>query len=531
MPGKRGKLMVGLVAAFAVILTAAVRISLSEPERRGKEPDKGLGEMLAEANQGTFQEGGKTEEGAITLKWAFAGGMPPEPYEEALNEALKKKGLPWRVAFTELDELMTNGLANPLSYKRQLEQENYDIVSCCDYGHFFLYGILAREGLLEPLDLRMEETEEGGRLKAAYPEVVWDAVQVDGAVYGIPSLSAFVNGSGYYLAINEEIAEKYQLDFEKLTPESLDAMLRTVTEKERAAGNVNFYGGYFPVWNGNSQKTLLPFLQICPGDGKPKVENLLENEEYLENRKRRLDLLCEGYLFREEDEGLIKRGDFLMLAIYSYCEEAALQKAYGRWEIPESLRLKVLEFSGQDDVFYGGGGKTGIWAAGGRKEEAFSLLAAVFSDAELSNAMAYGTRGKDYQVKDGKATRDIVPAWEDYAGNLLLVLPGKSDPADRAERLHAILEEKKPGAILRYEFDPQQVLEEWLKLWELYEENWSELCHCEKEERKKLAESGQPETCACNQNWEEELEKFKKAVKEAGIDQVMEYMEGLIRQE
>ncbi len=526
--------LAAVLAAAAVFLTLAIRFSIAGQEAEKEEQAKGLGEMLAEADrEREEQEEEAEEEGVVTLRWAFTEvgqHTSVKPYETALNQVLKKKGLPWRVSFSGLECSEDNSLAGPLAQRRQMKEENYDIVSCLDSGYYLLYGMLAREGLLEPLDLRMEGTEEGGRLKEVYPETVWDAVRVKGRIYGIPTISSRLNGLGYYLVVNEELAEKYQISLEDFTAEELEQAFRTVTDGEWAAGNTAFCGGEFPDWNVDSQKTLMPFIRISLEGGEARPVNVLEDEAYLKFRKQTLDLLCEGYLFRGDScrktEKEIQKGRFFAMPAYGYSAQAVLRRFRHDWKIGETVRLKILEFPKQNEVYYDGSGKAGIWAGSEQKEEAFALLAAIYSDAELSDALAYGLPGRDYQTEDGKVISDPNNIWEGYWGNSLLTRSGWWDSDKKEEELGDALASRKESALSRFDFDPQKVLYEWQELWRIYE-GWEELCHCRKEDRPLTG----PETCDCNKTWEQDLEAVRKAVKDAGIDRVMEYMEEILREQ
>lgn len=528
---KRGIRMVSFLVAAAILLMAVIRIVLTRQDEKKEEQKRDLGEMLAAANKTQEEETEEEEEGVVTLCWAFTEveAVSLEPYETALNDVLKKRGLPWRVSFDKLKDSATNGLEGPVSERRQLSQNEYDIVSCLDFGDFLLYGMLAREGLLEPLNTRMEGTEEGKRLKDAYPQIAWDAVSVGGNIYGIPTI---FDTQKAYVILNGKMTEKYGIRPEEISGDNLAETLKFVTDREWEAGNTGFRGGEVLYWyNGGAQQTLSQFIQVSFSDGEPKVENVLENEGRLEERRGHVELLSDGYLFRGEweEEKIVQSGNFFSLEVYSYCEEAAVKACRDRWKIPETVPLKAVEVSGQDTTFYGGAGKTGIWAAGEQKEEAFALLAAIYSDAELSNALTYGTFGRDYRIEDGIASVSRNQLWESYGGNALLTYPARGDSKDKRERLWEAIEAKRPETVPRFEFDPQKIIVEWTNLRQVEGEYWEDLCHCSREEMiEREKETGRRGVCGCMETWEEDVEKVRKAALDAGIDRVIEYMEELI---
>lgn len=532
---KRGMWLMGILLLAAVLLTVGIRLSLGGKEAKKEVERRSLGERLAEADQWRKQsaEGTETkepEEGVTVFKWAFTeiGQESVEPYETALNAALEEKGLSWRVSFTGMEGPKTNGMANPLFYKDQVEEGDYDIISCMDTGYVSLYGMLAREGFLEPLDFG---TEEGRKLEEAYPECMWESVEVNGSPCGIPSVVKTTNA---YLIFREDLAEKYQISMENLTPEGLEAALRKVTEGEWAEGNGAFSGGQFPIWEWGIEQTALPFIRVVFADGKPKLENILWDEEYLREKKRRLDLLSEGYLLRAgtQEENTLKNGDFFMTFSYSYSEEAVLESFREDWKPSAELSLAAVELPEEARICYSSSGKTGILTGGEKKEEAFALLAAVYSDADLSNALSYGSPGIDYQVKDGRAVGEEGRYWRlFYGGNEFLTLPERGDSKDKRERLWEAVRQERAPSLRQYEVDPQELLGPWVALEEIYLEDWEELCQCQANgDERGGGGSARPETCDCNKSWEEKLEKTRQEAEEAGIDRVMEYMAGMIRE-
>ena len=93
------------------------------------------------------------------------------------------------------------------------------------------------------------------------------------------------------------------------------------------------------------------------------------------------------------------------------------------------------------------------------------------------------------------------------------------------------MRQERAPSLRQYEVDPQELLGPWVALEEIYLEDWEELCQCQANgDERGGGGSARPGTCDCNKSWEEKLEKTRQEAEEAGIDRVMEYMAGMIRE-
>ena len=72
-------------------------------------------------------------------------------------------------------------------------------------------------------------------------------------------------------------------------------------------------------------------------------------------------------------------------------------------------------------------------------------VAAIYSDAELSNALVYGKEGESYQIEDGLAVRPgeygIVGGEQQISfGNPFLTMPSDKDSPNKKEELWSLVE-------------------------------------------------------------------------------------------
>ena len=97
-----------------------------------------------------------------------------------------------------------------------------------------------------------------------------------------------------------------------------------------------------------------------------------------------------------------------------------------------------------DNVFSRWGYVTGIAAGSRHKTEAAEFLSAVYTDRELSDALAYGKEQVDYQKGSGKAEPydygQVPFTNRQWFGNNLILTPSGVDSENREEELRNIYE-------------------------------------------------------------------------------------------
>ena len=100
----------------------------------------------------------------------------------------------------------------------------------------------------------------------------------------------------------------------------------------------------------------------------------------------------------------------------------------------------------------------GIGAESAHQEEAIAAVAAIYSDAELSNALVYGKEGESYQIENGLAVRPgeygIVGGEQQMSfGNPFLTMPSDKDSPNKKEELWNLIEEAQPSELAGFTFD------------------------------------------------------------------------------
>ena len=217
------------------------------------------------------------------LRWAMFGSFQDmTKCQKAVNEKLQEKGIDCEIEFVNVPSEYDGDYGEYLKpYWSALEEGGYDIVGMLEtWSYLDMYQTAIDRGLLLPLDPMLEERETGKKLRGAYPENMWEAMKLGGSIYGVatPGLEFHC-----YLVFNQEYAEKYHLDPDKVSEDNLEDYLRTAMEGERAEGNDGFvpikYLPYLPVEGYES--SLCSFIEFDVSGEKPAAKNILYEEAYL----------------------------------------------------------------------------------------------------------------------------------------------------------------------------------------------------------------------------------------------------------
>ncbi|MBQ6550792.1 MAG: hypothetical protein IJL78_05245 [Lachnospiraceae bacterium] len=260
-------------------------------------------------------------------------------------------------------------------------------------------------GMCEPLDPYLD-SEAGERLKNMHSDVVWTSVSDDGTVYGVPCNGYPFVQSSYAVNVNMELAEKYGISVDRLFSDTvyLWECAETVARKEKELGNNGFRSVLWLTDTNDLLDYLVPddiivwkaepLLGFRVDDGKVQTVNLLEDERISAavsafSRFRKSDRLLIEYPGTDNGkaDGLIDSGQYFV----AFTDRDV--------ELPGAVthknRLRLQNREGSVNCI-------ASWRDEEHKQAAFRLLAAVQTDPELSNLLAYGVTEKDYTVENGK---------------------------------------------------------------------------------------------------------------------------------
>lgn len=391
------------------------------------------------------KDGDKTE-----LTWvmpAMWNQKQQEGREDALNAALEEKGYPYHIT---LDVISPEAYFQTcLSYAE--ERKPVDLMF---YGsalsdeiialHHFYYS-----GLVLPLQSYLE-TDTGYQLKEIYPQIIWDASQINGDVFGIPS--PFVPPAAPITILwDRTLAEKYDVHPENWTdlPHHYEDEIQKVASGEAKSSD------FYAISNARSLEYVFPthtriisnapfYIDETAEDltvlHRAEIPELPDITRFLDNLEKK------GYL--SDTLGGKNTRYFLYVLTYRSSEQE-LERRFGpdfadRYGV---IRIGEPRLTRANMGFF-----TSIASWSSHPDEAFQLLAAVYTDPELSNLLAWGIPNTDYTVEDGRAVSNTGFS-ETVGGNLWITYPGSIDVLDKKAVFEEAYTHAVPSKILTFCYD------------------------------------------------------------------------------
>lgn len=341
------------------------------------------------------------------LTWMAPRGVPnsDDDIYIAFNNLLDRKGYDFYVNFytpgNDSEEYVK------LIHKAAASGQEIDIFST-GYGYCAgMYAGMALDGLCQELNVYMEDAE-GRAFYDTKDELVWEGVSVEGKIYGVSGHPKVATLGKQYYYVNPEIAEKYEIDCERLFEDTsyfYDSIF-AVEEGERADGEFEPYikqsnllfdypEDMIEVWE--------PIALRRDSEGSYRAVNIYEDE-----RIRRAIIACHelrkrGHTVQVYSQAQIEAGKYFIVVSGQPLE---CDNAVGFIRPP---------YAGNQE-----GAITCIASWSENKEAAFELLCAVHTDRELSEMLAFGIEGINYRVEGDKILKsDVAYAGNYYAASLL----------------------------------------------------------------------------------------------------------------
>ena len=383
------------------------------------------------------------------LTWCVYDCEQPEEWQENVNELLKKKGLAYRINVYNVSSLGTDFGTELFDYEAYMRfyfdkagQETMDLIGMPSLvGYMDFYEEAVRSGLLEPLDSYLESDQEFSEI---YPERIWNVMRVNGTVYGL--LNTWENFKQYYV-FNENYLDKYDITVEDhMEMENICDLIQFIKEKETENGEKAFRATetWRPFRVPGYEDTVCSLISIDTRGESLQAVNTLDIPEVQKNMEMLSKLFQEECISVGESEDFYEKGQFLLIREYSYSAESAELRVKQGYCSGAEIPLKAVACPEGDNVFSRWGYVTGIAAGSRYKAEAAEFLSAVYTDRELSDALAYGKEQVDYQRESGKAELydygQVPFTNRQWFGNNLILTPSGVDSENREEELRNIYE-------------------------------------------------------------------------------------------
>lgn len=309
--------------------------------------------------------------------------------------------------------------------------------------HKYIYN-----GIFEPLN-KYFETDLGKKLYEIMPAEHWQALTVDGNIYGIDgSMHTLSDDYGYY--VNSKLAEKYGFNIAAPIEDQLD-----ILEKVKANENCDVFVSYNDF---NIASYIVDIKEITSAvyfdESEMTAKCILDNPEFMDKLRFMYDLKQKGYLV---DPDLPVSDTFFILRT----NFAGGKEHYRNIETVDitynNHPVNAIPVFADDTSVRSSYMATGISSSSEYKNQAFELLALTQTDPYLNNLLTYGKKEEDFKLSDGIVDTIINPVSIDRFPNKMICYPTASD-AITPEEYQAIYKSANRSETLGFAFDGRDVI-------------------------------------------------------------------------
>lgn len=314
----------------------------------------------------------KVNDEKIVLNWYLYDNV--QTHGAYLNKVLEEKGYPYEINFVSEDD----------------EQVDLLEVGMYEWEKSYDTNLEAKEGKLLALDSFLER-EEGKALRDCFPDTVWNAYKIDGITYTIPSVGYVPFKTAYIW--DTALAEKYDIH-----PETWDEKLWEHMDELKK------------VSEGESGRILALDTNLCcmgKGDGYTEALGLYYPFVYDEINGGNLKFLYETEYFKENMEGYRKlyetgicKEDYDGSDVFMYVDSAFISEAATETVDPEFWKSHAYKVISQEYLWELTitAREVGVSSKSTRQEEALMFMTLLYTDPDLSNALAWGKLGSDFEL-------------------------------------------------------------------------------------------------------------------------------------
>lgn len=409
---------------------------------------------------------------AYHLKW-FAPGTKTQDHDMVFEEI--SKHTKEKINATIYQQLIPMAEYAETIQRLMFAAEPMDIVFAPNFPNFVSDNVyLELDGLLE---------EHGKDILGVLPEYVWEAVSVNGKIYGVPPLKDWaVHDVFQYF---DGLVEKYNMDFSTVKElKDIEPMLQTIKDNEPGVIPLGVLG------RGDGLSVFLPVERIPDSviggfmtDDYDTVVNFYETEEFKEYFHLMRDWNNKGFFRSDAVTGrtvtdLINAHKiFLLTSEYvPYFElERHLVEEEGWYTIFDGRLTKpVIRTKGISVT------TTCITEVSENPVRAMEFINMMYKDEKLMNMLIYGIEGKHW-FPDGEKHISLpegVPSVSknDYKntashqGNRYLLRIEPNVPGDIWEKYQEFTDTAEVSPALGFNFDKANVMNEITALNNVYQE-------------------------------------------------------------
>lgn len=397
----------------------------------------------------------------VNLKWVTVGtGMPAnyDSWAAKVNEYLGEKigvniemeVVPWGDWDARRSVIVNTG-------------GDYDIV----FGNMNVYANDVKLGAYLDLSEYLKNTPE---LYNSMPEEYWDAMEVDGKIYGVPTYKD--SSVTYYLVWDENLAKENGIDPAQYT--ELDQLTEPLQKLHDATGEASFpLGSNGTPWSYSLYDNLgtgLPALGVRYNDEERKVVPVFEQQEIMDQFK----------LFRSWYESGIINADASTKAeenSYKICSVAQGWSGAAKttWGPNMGVDAVAVQWSptmvSNDSVR---GSINSISANCKNPEKALEFLQLINTDSYLRDMFYYGEEGVDWEYVGEGADKRVHrnrDSWEmaGYTqGSYFIVTPTDAVEFNEWDEVKELNENAEESVMLGFDMDITNVADQIANCNEIY---------------------------------------------------------------
>lgn len=387
----------------------------------------------------------------VTLKWVLIGNGMPDNYDTWVSKVNEYAGE--KIGVNVEMEVIPWGDWDKRRNIIISTNEPYDIIF--GNGNNYLPDIKlgAYVDITDMIDEKMPEFKE------LMPEDYWEAVKVDGRIYGIPSYKD--SSISNYAIWDKELVDEFKIDYQNLT--KLEDLTPVFEELKEAKNDYPVYikndGVYsiFDVYDQIGGGTQI--MGVRYDDKEGKVCFTLEEPEIMSALETFHDWYKKGII--NPDAPTLTEGRVYNMWRIAQGWESAGKTSWGPQMGKEVVVQKIGDTILSNETVRGG--MNMISANSKYPEKCLEFLNLVNTDTTLRDMFYYGEEGVNFEYVDVDGKQMVHKINEDWPmagytnGTFFTVTPVETDTEGQWDEIKALNEAAVPSVMLGFNFDTTEV--------------------------------------------------------------------------
>ena len=390
-------------------------------------------------------------------------------------------------------------------------REKYDLAFTCNWTNDY-YTNVANNALLDITEILPKYAPKTWE---ATDSNVWDATRVGGKIYAVPNWQ--IQAKSACVNVRKEYLDKTGISIDDISDlDSIETYLTKLHEIKpdcNIVGNMWNYYKYFygiePIVSEN-----LPTAIYFDKEGTPQIFNQYETDEYKQYAERMRSWVQKGLVTDKydpnADSGKAGRSPFNVF-LYKPGIAEDYTRQYGEEIVSKPISKGVLAGSGILATM------TGVSATCDQPENALKVIEIMNTDKEIYRTLCWGIEGKHYEKTSENQIKPVENSGYDrisdwMIGSVMNSFVMSNQSSDLYEQTKKWNDEAVVSPLIKVHFDTSPIS--------------TELANCQTvlKEQEEMINRGlvDPSTA---------IPKMNNALKEAGIDKVIEVLQSQVNEQ